>query len=236
MYVLWKRASDSDAAFVASLRDDVAKRMLDLGTPALSLNLVDDTARSVQQARLTRLDPPPSGTLSIWLDAAEDRVPYEALLAPATDRLAGYLVVESVPLRNTKHPVPVGERTPGINMVALLERPVRLTWEAWIDYWHGPHRQVAFETQCTFRYVRNVVVRALTEGAPPWAGIVEEGFPTEAVTDPMRWYCADGSVETMQANLARMIESCKRFLDLERVESHPTSEYCMAEFAPTEAR
>jgi hypothetical protein len=229
VYVLWKRAADADAGFVASLRDDVAKRMLDLEPPALSMNLVDETARSVQQARLTRLDPPPSGTLSLWLDAAEDRVPYEELLAGVTDRRAGYLVVESVPLRNTSHPAPLGERTPGVNMVALLERPERLGWEAWIDYWHGTHRQVALETQCTFRYVRNVVVRPLTEGAPPWEGIVEEGFPTEAVTDPMLWYGADGSKEKLRANLSRMVESCRQFLDLDRVESHPMSEYAMAE-------
>jgi hypothetical protein len=108
---------------------------------------------------------------------------------------------------------------------ALLERPERLSFEAWIAHWHGPHREVALETQCTFTYVRNVVVRALTPDAPPWAGIVEEGFPAAAVTDPMRWYKAEGSPETLKRNVARMVESCRKFLDLERVESHPMSEY-----------
>jgi hypothetical protein len=74
-------------------------------------------------------------------------------------------------------------------------------------------------------YVRNVVVRALTPGAPPWAGIVEEGFPTEAVTDPMLWYCADGSNEKLERNFAAMMESVAAFLDTDRVESHPMSEY-----------
>jgi len=121
--------------------------------------------------------------------------------------------------------VDAGERTPGINMIACLERPERMPWEAWIEQWHGPHRRVALETQCTFHYVRNVVVRALTPAAPPWSGIVEEGFPADAITDPMIWYKGDGSADVMKANLRRMVESCQKFLDLDRVESHPLSEY-----------
>jgi hypothetical protein len=73
--------------------------------------------------------------------------------------------------------------------------------------------------------VRNQVIRPVTQQAPPWAGIVEEGFPAEAVTDPMLWYRADGDRKVMERNLARMVESCKSFLDLDRVESNPMSEY-----------
>ena len=181
------------------------------------------------RARITRLEPPVAGLVSFWLDAADERAPLERALAEATSRLAGYLVVESVPLRNTTQRAPLGQRTPGIVMVALIERPERMPWEAWIAHWHGPHREVALETQCTFLYVRNVVVRALTPDAPPWAGIVEEGFPAEAVTDPMRWYKAEGSPETLKRNVKRMVESCRAFLDLDRVESHPMSEYRLAE-------
>jgi hypothetical protein len=70
-----------------------------------------------------------------------------------------------------------------------------------------------------------VVVRALTRNAPGWAGIVEEGFPSEAVTDPMVWYRGEGSEEVMRRNMKRMLESVRAFLDIDRVESHPMSEY-----------
>ena len=229
VYVLWKRAAADDDEWVARVRSDLARRLQDAGAGRLSFNLVDETARSVQQSRITHLAPPPSGTASFWLDSADDREPLEKALGELTDRLAGYLVVESVPLRNTSHTAPLGARTPGTNMVALLEKPERLGWDDWIEHWHTTHRVVALETQCTFLYVRNVVVRALTPGAPPWAGIVEEGFPTEAVTNPMLWYKAGGSAEKLQANIERMIESCKQFLDLGRVESHPMSEYRIAD-------
>ena len=119
----------------------------------------------------------------------------------------------------------------GINVVACIEKPDRLTREAWIAHWFGHHKRVAIETQCTFAYVRNLVVHPLTQGAPPWAGIVEEGFPTAAVTDPMLWYCGDGSEERMQQNMARMMESVQAFLDIDRVESNPMSEYRIKELA-----
>ena len=204
---------------------DRCPRIEELGVHGLTLNLADDAIGDAVSARITRLDPPIDGTLNFWLDSADDRGPYEQAIADATSRSAGYLVVESVPILNRTQRAEPGARTPGINMIACLERPTRMPWGAWIEHWHGHHRQVAIETQCTFHYVRNVVVRALTPGAPEWAGIVEEGFPTEAVTDPMIWYRSNGSAEAMRRNLKRMVDSCQVFLDLDRVESHPMSEY-----------
>ena len=110
-------------------------------------------------------------------------------------------------------------------MVACIERPAHIPEKQWLERWLRDHRKVAVETQATFSYVRNRVVTAVTEGAPGWAGIVEEGFEAEAVTNPMLWYRAEGSQEKLQANLARMLESVGAFLDLEKVESNPMSEY-----------
>src|SRR5262245_23689928 len=201
VYVVWKPPEASDAAFADRLRLAVAPQLAALGARGLTLHLVDADVKDALRARITRLSPPVSGLVSFWLDAADERMPFERALAAVTSRLAGYLVVESVPLRNRSHVAPLGERTPGIIMAALIEGPERLSNEAWIAHWHGPHREVALETQCTFVYGRNVVVRALTAGAPPWAGIVEEGFPADAVTDPMRWYKAEGSPEVLKRNV-----------------------------------
>ena len=41
----------------------------------------------------------------------------------------------------------------------------------------------------------------------------------------LAWYKAGGSQQKLEANLGRMIASCQAFLDLDRVESHPFSEY-----------
>ncbi len=226
VYMLWKPESVSAVEFSASMRA-LAPDLTAAGASTIALNVVDEHVGDGIQARLTRLDPPLAGALSFWMDCADDRGPCEHLLNALTARIAGYLVVESVPLRNTTSVAALGTRTPGINMVTCIEQPERLTYAAWIAHWHGEHRKVALETQCTFLYTRNVVVRALTADAPPWAGIVEEGFPADAVTDPRIWYRAEGSEDRFRANLQRMIESVNAFLDVDRVESHPMSQYRM---------
>jgi hypothetical protein len=225
VYVVWKDPALDAASFVECMTGQVAAGLEGLGVRGLSMNLVDGEAAGAAAARITKYDPPMAGTVSLWLDLCDERAAYEHVIAKAAERLAGYLVVESVPLANTVHPSGGGRRTPGINMVACIERPERISYEDWIHHWHGHHKRVALKTQCTFQYIRNVVVRALTADAPPWAGIVEESFPTVAVTDPMLWYCGEGSEEKMTQNMTSMMESVQAFLDIDCVESNPMSEF-----------
>ncbi len=224
-YLIWRRAGQSPEDLRKRALDELAPQLVERGARHLKLLLADEHVLPARSARLTRLDPPLDGMVSFWLACSDDRGPLEEAIAAHTVRREGYLVVESVPLPDSRPVAPAPARMPGIVMLACLERPGRLSREEWIRRWHHDHKTVALETQCTFLYVRNTVVWPLTEGAPPYEGIVEEGFPAEAVTDPMLWYKAGGSEERLRQNMGRMIESCRRFLDLESVESHPLSEY-----------
>jgi hypothetical protein len=226
-YVLWRPETVSPADFAAELRGPLAARIAQSSPGPLSLLVADEATEPVAKARIQRTTPPVAGMLSLWLDSVDARGAVEEALAPATARLAGFLVTESVPIVNRTHPAAPGERTPGITMLSLLERPARLSEDEWLRIWHERHTPLAIEIQCTYLYVRNVVVRALTPGAPPWAGLVEEGFPTEAVTNPMLWYKAEGSPERLRENLGRMLASVRAFLDIERVESLPMSEWVL---------
>jgi hypothetical protein len=76
-------------------------------------------------------------------------------------------------------------------------------------------------------YTQNVVVRALTKDAEPWTAIVEEGFPEEALRDPMVFYAANGDQAVLEKNAKAMVESCQRFIDFPDLESHRFSEYCL---------
>lgn len=225
VYVLWKRPEDSPLSFKQRMLGEVAQTILQLGVRGLTFNLADELAEYAQGIRITRMPDPISGTVSVWLDTHLRRAPVEDTLTGATARTAGYLVVESVPIVNTTHVAPRGERTPGITTVAFLEKPERLTHEAWRTQWQEHHTQVAIETQSTFSYIQNLVVRPLTPGAPPWAAIVEEGFPAEAAVNPEVFYDAVGSPEKLKENQQRMIESCGKFIDFDRIESHPMSTY-----------
>jgi hypothetical protein len=141
--------------------------------------------------------------------------------------MAGYLVTESEPIVNTKHVVAVGQRTPGMSQVVFLQKPPRLSYEHWLEIWLGSHTQVAIETQSTFGYRQNVIVRRLTYAAPPYDAIIEENFPEGAMTDRMVFYDSVGDKEKLKERLQRMVESCQRFIDFDKMDCTPTSEYIM---------
>ena len=221
---------ESDETPGADLREGLLRKAAPVlraaGATRIAVNVNDEEVAAGGSVWIRKSDPPIRAMVSFWLDNADDRGPCEAALRERAAGLAGYLVAESVPLVNTSQLAPEGERTPGVNMVTCINRPADMAYEDFIDRWHGEHKVVALETQSTFAYVRNVVVRRLTPDAPPFDGIVEEGFPKGALTDPHVWYAADSDA-TYQANLARMIESCQAFLDFEPLESNPMSEYVL---------
>ena len=223
--VLWKPAGVSDAVFGKSLRSAVTE-LARHGALGIRVNVVDEHVAAGTGVRVGRMDPPKAAFVTFWLHEADDvRGALLAALAAHAARLAAYLVVESVPLRNTVHIAPVGERTPGFNLVTGIEPKDGLAYDEFIHLWHTEHRKVALETQSTFAYVRNEIVRAMTPDAPPWAAVVEESFPIEALTDPGVWYAATGSPARLDDHRRRMIQSCMAFLAIDRVESHPMSEY-----------
>jgi hypothetical protein len=222
--VLWKPDGVSDDALRDALLAD-APALARAGARRLRIDVVDGHVAAGTKVRVGRMDPPKAAFVAYWVDEADARGEVEALLACRAAKLASYLVVESEPIRNVEQVAPLGSRTPGFNLVTCIEPKDGLPYEEFIERWHKEHRAVALETQSTFGYVRNEIVRALTPGAPRWAAIVEELFPIEALTDPLVWYAADGSQERYRKHLERMIQSCMAFLAIDRVEAHPMSEY-----------
>ncbi len=225
IYVVWKPADTPITRFRQDLLGPIARQAVALGARGLAVNVADEL--TVPGLRITQMPEPLCGVVSIWLDTALNRGPIEQVLAAATARLAGYLALESVPIVNTAHASPPGERIPGLYNVAFLEKPEFLTYDEWLQRWQGEHTAVAIETQSTFLYIQNVLVRPLTAAAPPWVAIVEEAFPAAAATDPMVFYNAGGSPETLKAHQHRMMESCQRFIDFSRFETHPMSAYVL---------
>jgi len=229
LYVLWKRAEQPADDLAAALRGPVGRDLVAAGAKHVTANVADDAAAFGSHLRISQIDEPMTATLSLWLDSHLDRGPIERRLAAEVARLAGYLVVESVPIVNTAHPAAAGARLAGLCTVAFLEKPPGMEHEAWRDQWQGHHTRVAIETQSTFLYVQNLVVRALTPGAPPWTAIVEECFPEAAATDPMVFYDARGDEKRLRENQRRMMESCRKFIDFSTIESHPMSAFVITD-------
>ncbi len=165
----------------------------------------------------------PSGFVSFWLNTAHDRAASEALIREASPRLAGYVVAESTILPNLEPAA--GQREPGFLQVCGFAALPGLTraalWKAWLQ----DHTVVAVQTQSTVFYNQNVVIRPLTDGAPSWDAIVEERFPDAALNDRAIYFAAGDDPARMAANIARMGESCARFIDFTTITLMNCGEY-----------
>ena len=222
--VLWKPAEATVQQFASALLAQ-APELAKAGAGRLRINVVDDDVAPGEKSRYGKMDPPKDAVVFYWLDDGDLRGPVEERLRSSSSRVETFLVVESVPIPNTEHMAALGERTPGFNEVTCIEPKEGLAYDEFIRFWHNEHKHCATETQSTFTYVRNEIVRAYSPDAPPWAAIVEEGFPLAALTDQREWYDWQGDEERFKKNLQWMIESCSQFLAMDKVESHPMSEY-----------
>ncbi|MEW5809911.1 MAG: hypothetical protein AB1925_10680 [Actinomycetota bacterium] len=217
------RGVPGDEAWCTRLRTEVAHELADIGVAGLTVN-VRDAVVTDSLMTLTTLDPPVIALIGMWTDQYYGSQITRAteVLQAHTANLAGYLVTESVPLAPPR--TPPGERTPGLANVALLRRPSAMDEQTWLNRWHRHHTQVAIDTQATFGYIQNTVVRAITAGAEPISAIVEELFPLEATADLHAFFGAADD-DDLADRMARMMESTSAFGANENVDTVPSSRY-----------
>src|SRR5690349_9350041 len=119
IYLLWRDPATAQppATLTAALRN--------AGARSVRLNLADaDVAKAVGLKQVL-LKPQPDALAQVWVDSAiaARRKAVDAVIARACTRYAAYLVTESQPIVNTRHPATAGQRTFGFAQVALLRRP-----------------------------------------------------------------------------------------------------------------
>jgi len=229
IYPLWKaEALDAD-----DFRDELLSSLGGLvdaaGVRGLRLAVADSAVATAAHRRMSATRPLPDGMASVWLDAAEQqREQVEAVLESLTVRHSCYLVTEAEPIAGTAHPAVAGERAHGMCQVVFLQRPPRLSEQTWLAEWQGRHTQVAIDTQSTFGYRQNVIVRGLSYGAPLLHAMIEEYFPPEAMASDYAFYdVAEGDDEGLGKNAGAMVESCARFIDFDRIDVIPMSDYLL---------
>ena len=224
VYVLWAREGDTHETLGQRLLGPVPERLVAMGAERLQVNVSDAAVAAGEGLRQRNINPAPSAVVSFWLNSAHIRAPYEEELKKSSGRLAGYAVSESTVLPN-KETFADGTRVHGFAQIALIARPPRITQEAYLDVWLKSHSHVGVETQSNFYYCQNIVTRPLAYDAPPLASIVEERFPIGALTDQQLFYDAAGNPEKYEKNLKRMMDSCARFIDFDRIDVMVTSAY-----------
>lgn len=225
--LLWMEEGADRAAFNAQLLAELPPALRVAGARGIGLNLEDSISDRGSALRQSRGGQQHDAVAQFWLPSANPilRGSVDAVLDQACIRWHGWVVAESTVIANTLHPAEPGQRTSGWAQMAFLTLPGRLSVSEWRRLWQDCHTLVAIETQASFEYVQNLLVRPITDGAPPYVAIVEECFPEAALTDPFVFFDAVGDTVRFKANLDRMMESCDRFIDRGTIDVIPTGQY-----------
>ena len=235
---LW-RAPDEAPGALATWLDDVLVPHLAGGAPVRGATVHVESADAAHSAfrhgagadgRLL------AGLASVWVDSYHDADALQSLVdrAPAAQS-ATYLVCESVPQPyGDVLAWPEGERSPGLSIVTLLDKPEGVDEKVFYHYWHELHRITTAECHPFASYVRNEVARPLTDGAPRYRGIVTEASPdVQDFLDPHRFYVSGGDKEQLRTNQRRVVDETSVFIDFGTIQVAPMVERVVRRVEPT---
>ena len=233
IYVLWALEGQPKKETGDLLLNEVQQKLYDAGVTKLTIYIDDEFSTVRSPAPKLYPGPEISAELSLWVDGVERHGDIEKILKPYRFRIAGYLVEESIYTEygGNRHfherDWPDGQRSPVVMAVTLMERPHRLSHEEWIRRWHGTQSPVSEAMQPRARYIRNVVVKAVTPDAPPFEGIVEEAWPSARhITNPFLFYGAK-NIFQLAGNMYRMFRSVSGFLNFTKIRTSTMSEYIL---------
>lgn len=213
MFALWD--ADHPALRDAGLRAGLAPA----GVRRMQLNLDDaDVAPAFRMATAA----PISAIVSTWSDDA-DPAAVAAVLHAAAGRVAGWRVDERRRLDPPE--VPDGGRADALANVALIRRPAELSQGEWLRRWLVEHTPVAIRTQATFGYVQNVVTEPVTPEAPVVGALVEELFPSAAMTDQHAFYGSGGDDAELGRRFGTLMASVARIGADRDIDLVPSSRY-----------
>ncbi|BBZ58032.1 hypothetical protein [Mycolicibacterium phocaicum] len=219
IYALWGTGLDT------TLRaPELHEQLRAAGATRLQVN-VDDADVAAAMLRITTFDSPVPAVVSVWTAADTDPDAVSAVLARVAERSAGWEVEETV--RLVPPAVENGVRTTALAQIGFLRIPADLDPADWLQIWQGQHTTVAIDTQDTFGYVQNRVLRTV-HGTERVDAVVEELFHMAAMTDVHAFYGTGGDDAELQRRMTLMVESVIRFGAHTNLDSVPTSRYCYA--------
>lgn len=229
IYPVWAPDGLGQDDFRDQLLQSVATRLLAQdNVRALRIAVVDSAVQPASDKRLQTCQTLPDGMISIWVNSSYARTAIEDAIAQTVQRFTSYLVTEAEPVVNTLHPIRCGERVHGMCQVVFLQRPERLSEQQWLELWQGSHTRVAIDTQSTFCYRQNVISRSLFAGQSEFHAVIEENFPPEAMTSDLAFFGATDD-QSLHENRNALMESCVRFIDFDKIDVVPMSEYVLKE-------
>lgn len=231
IYLLWPIKGQDKGKTREILLRELATRLIGSGAVRLTMDIADPESQMRSPAPKLYSGEPICALVNVWVEDLGSRRNIEDMLRYAGFRIAAYLVEESIYTEygGNQHSKPRdwadGKRSPGVTMVTLMERPRRLGRDEWIKRWHGTMSPVSEAIQPRTRYVRNLVIEALSPDAPPFEGIVEEAWPSKKhISSPFLFYGA-GNIWQLIKNMCAILRAVRSFLDLRRIRTTVMSEY-----------
>ena len=222
-YQLWKKDDDSLETFKEALLKNLSRDIGEL-VSELQINIADSDVIPANNLAQSNYPPAPNAVIFIKVKSYFLADTLESHLEKITNKIHGFVVSESIILDNTEKS-PFGLRSEGFSQVVFLEKPRTMSTFDWFDHWTNFHTKIAIQTQSNFIYVQNTVVRSLQKESPSFIAIIEECFPSEAMTDPEVFYNAQNNPEQFSKHVQIMMDSCEKFIDFKKIEVIPTSRY-----------
>jgi hypothetical protein len=232
-YGIWRAADQELEPVERALVDEVGPALLD--THAHGVRVLVEEPRGA----ILRVGAQPGsgnllcGSVSIWLDSLDERAEAEAIISntPAVET-HGWLVTESIPLGYGENRTwPDGERSPGISITTVFDKKDGLADEDFYRIWHGEHTPLSFVIHPLWLYVRNAVVRPVTESAmapapPAIRSYVYEATPAfEDMLDFHRFFGSGGDNATLKTNIDRVNNHMATFAETSTLQCTPMAEY-----------
>ncbi len=226
-YALWRRPDQDLEPIATWLADDLAPTLRD-SVDVLGARLLVEAP----EGGVLRMGANPDGALlcgavSVWLDSYDERGPVEdALGAGPAHEWHGWLVTESVPRAYGDNLTwPLGERSPGLSITTIFDKRTDVEDADFYRVWHTEHTPLSFEIHPLWLYVRNQVMRALTDGAPSIRAFVYEAVPTpEDMLDLHRFFGSGGDNRALGAAIERVNGHVGSFADMATLQTVPMHE------------
>jgi len=227
VFKLWKKEPDSLDKFKDSLLVDLSFTLAPLVND-LQINIADEDVDAAAALAQTNYSQNPDAIVFIKVVSHYHSENIISILQSLAHKVEGFVVSESIILQDDSKDHQ-GKRSEGFSQIVFLEKPIEMTEFDWFDHWTHHHTKIAIETQSNFTYIQNTVVRPLQNDSPNFIAVVEECFPSEAMSNPSVFYNAKNDSELLLKNTELMMDSCSRFIDFQKIEVIPTSRYRMIE-------
>lgn len=143
--------------------------------------------------------------LTLWVQRAEELETLRGALDQIGPSWQAYSLVESVIREYPKIDWPLGTKSPGVTLFALIRQGHRIGREEFFRLWHE-HSRLSVQLHPLTRYHRNAVLRQFGADRSDCDGIIEERVGSVEDLAPDRFYLGEGAMDAAVRSLSAYVD------------------------------